>query len=72
MLKRGDELQLEITDAAFEGKAIARHEGLVVFVENAVPGDVVIAKLLKIKKSFAEAKVVSVEHPSPVARGTAL
>lgn len=65
-LKRGDELRLEITDAAFEGKAIARHEGLVVFVENAVPGDLVIAKLLKIKKSFAEAKLVRVEHPSPL------
>ncbi len=65
-LHRGDELQLEITDAAFEGKAVARHEGLVVFVENAVPGDVVIAKLLKIKKSFAEAKVVRIERPSPL------
>jgi 23S rRNA (uracil1939-C5)-methyltransferase len=65
-LHRGDELQLEITDAAFEGKAIARHEGLVVFVENAVPGDLVIAKLLKIKKSFAEAKLVRVERPSPL------
>ena len=65
-LHRGDELRLEITDAAFEGKAVARHEGLVVFVENAVPGDVVIAKLLKIKKSFAEAKVVRIERPSPL------
>ena len=65
-LHRGDELQLEITDAAFEGKAVSRHEGLVVFVENAVPGDVVIAKLLKIKKSFAEAKVVRIERPSPL------
>jgi 23S rRNA (uracil1939-C5)-methyltransferase len=66
MLKRGDEVQLEITNAAFEGKAVARHEGLVVFVENAVPGDLVIAKLLKIKKSFLEAKVVRVERPSPL------
>jgi 23S rRNA (uracil1939-C5)-methyltransferase len=65
-LKRGDELQLEITDAAFEGKAIAHHEGLVVFVENAVPGDLVTAKLLKIKKSYAEAKLVRVERPSPL------
>jgi len=63
-LKRGDELLLEITDAAFEGKAVARHEGLVVFVEHAVPGDVVLAKLLKIKKSFAEANIVRVERPS--------
>jgi 23S rRNA (uracil1939-C5)-methyltransferase len=65
-LHRGDELRLEITDAAFEGKAVARHEGLVVFVESAVPGDVVIAQLLKIKKSYAEAKVVRIERPSPL------
>jgi 23S rRNA (uracil1939-C5)-methyltransferase len=64
MIKRGDELVLEITDAAFEGKAIARYEGLVIFVENAVPGDVVIAKILKIKRKFAEAKIVRVEHLS--------
>ena len=66
MLKRGDEVQLEITTAAFEGKSVARHEGLVVFIENAVPGDLVIAKLLKIKKSFLEAKVVRIERPSPL------
>ena len=63
-LKRGDELQLEITDAAFEGKAIAHYEGFVVFVEDAVPGDIVIAQLQKVKKSFAEAKVIKVERPS--------
>jgi len=66
MLKRGDELQLEVTDAVFEGKSIARYEGLVVFVENAVPGDLITARLLKIKKSYAEAKVVKIEHPSPL------
>jgi len=66
MLKRGDELQLEITDAAFEGKAVARREGLVFFVENAVPGDLVTATLLKIKKNFVEAKVVRVDRPSPL------
>jgi 23S rRNA (uracil1939-C5)-methyltransferase len=62
--KRGDELQLEIIDAAFEGKTVARHEGLVVFVEHAVPGDLVVARLFKIKKNFAEAKVVRVVRPS--------
>ena len=66
MLKRGDEVQLEIITAAFEGKSVARLEGLVVFVENAVPGDLVTAKLLKIKKSFLEANVVRIERPSPL------
>ncbi|MBI3586555.1 MAG: 23S rRNA (uracil(1939)-C(5))-methyltransferase RlmD [Ignavibacteriales bacterium] len=65
-LKRGDEIQLEVTGAAFEGKSVARKEGYVVFVEGAVPGDVVTARILKAKKNFAEAKVVHVEKPSPL------
>jgi 23S rRNA (uracil1939-C5)-methyltransferase len=64
MPKKGEELLLEIQSAAFEGKAIARHEGLVVFIENAVPGDLVLAKLYKVKKSYAEAKIVHIERPS--------
>jgi len=66
MLKKNEEITLEIQIAAFEGKSIARYEGLVVFVENAVPGDLITARLLKIKKSYAEAKVVKIEHPSPL------
>ncbi|MCX6142383.1 MAG: TRAM domain-containing protein, partial [Ignavibacteriales bacterium] len=64
MLKRGDEIVLTVDDAAFEGRAIGRHEGFVVFVDGAVPGDSVKVRLLKVKKSYAEAKVVSVEQPS--------
>lgn len=65
-LKRGEEIQLTIDDAAFEGKTVSRIDGFVVFVEGAVPGDVVTARVLKVKKNFAEAKVVSVERPSPL------
>ena len=31
---------IEITEAAAEGKALARHDNMVIFVNNAVPGDV--------------------------------
>jgi 23S rRNA (uracil1939-C5)-methyltransferase len=64
-LKRGDEIILTVDDAAFEGRTIGRHEGFVVFVDGAVPGDSVKVRLLKVKKSYADAKVVSVEQPSP-------
>ena len=41
MIKKGDVLEnLAITGFASEGKAVARVENFVVFVENAVPGDV--------------------------------
>jgi 23S rRNA (uracil1939-C5)-methyltransferase len=48
---------LEVVDISTEGKAIARHEGLVVFIEGAVPGDVVDVMVHRKKSSFAEATV---------------
>ena len=66
MLQRGEELSLKILDSAFEGKSVARHGELVVFVEGGVPGDVATVRILKSKKNFAEAKVVKIETPSPL------
>jgi 23S rRNA (uracil1939-C5)-methyltransferase len=43
-----------VEDYAAEGKSIARVEGKVIFIERAVPGDVVDIKLLKSKKDWAE------------------
>jgi 23S rRNA (uracil1939-C5)-methyltransferase len=65
LLKRGDEIVVKVEDAAFEGKTIARREGFVIFVDGAVPGDTVRARCLKVKKNYAEAKVVALEQPSP-------
>jgi 23S rRNA (uracil1939-C5)-methyltransferase len=64
-MKRGDSIELSIDKLAFEGKAIARVEGLVVFVEGAVPGDRVMATVSKAKQSFAEAYTTSIISPSP-------
>lgn len=64
--RRGDELTVRIDAAAFEGKTIARHDGLVVFVEGGVPGDEVRVRLTKIKKQFLEAEVAEVIEPSPL------
>src|SRR6187431_2116670 len=48
---------LEVVDISTEGKAIARHEGLVVFIEGAVPGDKVDVMVHRKKNSYAEGKV---------------
>lgn len=50
-------LNLEITDISSEGKAVGRHEGLVVFVEGAVPGDVADVLVYRKKRNFAEARL---------------
>lgn len=49
--------QLHIFDIAEEGNGVARHNDLVVFVEKAIPGDIVDAAVYKKKKKFAEAKI---------------
>jgi 23S rRNA (uracil1939-C5)-methyltransferase len=71
-MKKNDLLELDIESFAFEGKGISRikkekeyEKNFVVFVQNSYPGDKVKAKLTKIKKSYAEAKVTEVLYPSP-------
>lgn len=56
---------LEVVDISTEGKAIAKHEGLVVFIDNAVPGDIVDVMVHRKKNSFAEGKVHQLIIPSP-------
>jgi len=63
--ERGDILELRVESTGFEGTSIARHDGMVVFVEGAVAGDVVRAQIFKSKKKHLEAKVVEVLQASP-------
>lgn len=57
---------LHVTAYAAEGKSIATLEdGKVLFIENAVPGDVVDVRVVKNKKSWAEGKVLRLVKPSP-------
>ncbi len=50
---------LAIIDYANEGKAIGRFEGKVVFVDGAMPGDVVDVRVYFNKKDFAEARIIN-------------
>ena len=63
--RSGEEIEVEAGELVHGGAAIARHEGFVVFVQGAVPGDVVRAKLGRVKRSHAEARVVEVITPGP-------
>ena len=49
---------VEITGVAAEGKAVAKVDGMVLFVPYAVPGDVVDIEMIRKKKTFAEGRVV--------------
>ena len=54
-LKRGQEIQLEISDLAFGGRGISKVDDLIFFVKDAIPNQTVIAKISKIKKKYVEA-----------------
>jgi 23S rRNA (uracil1939-C5)-methyltransferase len=51
---------LLVTGYAAEGRSLAKHEGKVIFMENAVPGDIVTVRLTKNKKDWAEGQVVGI------------
>jgi 23S rRNA (uracil1939-C5)-methyltransferase len=57
--------QLPVSDYAAEGKALGRVDGKVIFIEGAVPGDVVDVVLTKSKKDWAEGKVTAFRSLSP-------
>ena len=55
--KKNDLVALEITDLTEEGQGVGKKDGLVFFVRDSVMGDVVEARILKVKKNYAYAKV---------------
>ncbi len=61
-----EELELEIESIGFEGVAIARKDGVVHFVKNAVPGDTVRVNIKKKKKSYVETFFLELLNPSPL------
>jgi len=64
--KRQPVYNIKIDAYAAEGKSVAHlDDGKVLFVENAVPGDIVDVKVTKDKKSWAEGKASKLITPSP-------
>ncbi|MCV9387254.1 23S rRNA (uracil(1939)-C(5))-methyltransferase RlmD [Reichenbachiella ulvae] len=61
MARKRKQIRLEnlsIESVAAEGKAVARHDGMVVFVKGAVPGDVVDVQVTKKRKAYMEGNPV--------------
>src|SRR5436309_1665841 len=59
-----EELELRIDSLAYGGNGVARLNGFVVFVRRGLPGDLVRARVTKVKKGYAEATATAVVEPS--------
>lgn len=57
---------VEITDVAAEGNAIARVNDMVVFVPFGAPGDRVDIKIEKKKKSYAQGRIAAMRRPGDI------
>lgn len=68
-MKRGDIIEIEITDYAFGGKGIAKQQTengqYVIFVHNTYPGQLVQARIAKKRKKHAECKLLKVLRDAP-------
>jgi 23S rRNA (uracil1939-C5)-methyltransferase len=62
---RGDELTLTIDSLAYGGAGVARLDGYVVFVQDAIPGDRVRARVESSKRAYAQARAVEILEPGP-------
>jgi 23S rRNA (uracil1939-C5)-methyltransferase len=65
MFTIGDTIALSIEKPAAGGRMIARHEGRVVLVAGAIPGEQVMAVVDRVARGVAYAETVSILRPSP-------
>ncbi|MBQ6113213.1 MAG: 23S rRNA (uracil(1939)-C(5))-methyltransferase RlmD, partial [Synergistaceae bacterium] len=57
-------IRLEITGVTSDGSGISRTDSGVIFVQGALPGEKVLAKIVSRKKDFMIADTVSIEEAS--------
>lgn len=65
MIKKNDLVKVEITETNNLGSGVGRTEGQVHFVVGACEGDTVIARVMKVTKSYIVSKIESIELASP-------
>jgi 23S rRNA (uracil1939-C5)-methyltransferase len=64
-VKKGQQIEVEITGIAFGGRGLVRINGLTVFVDQAVPGDRALIRIIKTRKNYAEAQTVDLIKAAP-------
>lgn len=64
-MKKNDLITLEITDMGVDGEGIGKTEGMTFFVKDALIGDQVRARVMKMKKHYGYARLEEILTPSP-------
>jgi len=61
----GDNIELEILKVENKGKAVAKKDSFVFFVNQGVPGQKILAEITRVKRRHAEAKLLEVIEDIP-------
>ncbi len=64
-MKKDDMLELQIQDMGIDGEGIGKVDGITLFVKDAIIGDKILAKVMKMKKSYGYARMMEILEPSP-------
>lgn len=65
MLEKNQEVELMIEDLSSNGEGIGRIQGYALFVKDALIGEKVKVKIMKMKKQYGYAKLIDIIEPSP-------
>lgn len=65
MLEKGKKYECEIVDIGQGGVGVGKHDGFTVFVDGALLGEVVDAKIIKSKKKYAVGVISKIKKASP-------
>ncbi len=63
-VQKGQEIDLDIDGLAFGGQGIGRFNDMVVFVDRAIPGQRIRARVYRLRQSYAEARLLEVVRQS--------
>ena len=64
VMNKNDVFELNITDMGVDGEGIGHYDGMTFFVKDALIGDVIKARAMKLKKNYGYARVEEIIIPS--------
>lgn len=65
-MQKNDVIDVVIDDIGIDGQGIGKHEGLTIFVQGALPEEIVRTKIIKLKKNYAVGKRLDILKQSPM------
>ena len=65
LLHTSQRLSGTVDTLAFGGSGIIRHDGMVLFVPDVIPGESILVEVTEVRTNYAKGKVIAIERPSP-------